>query len=93
LKHILCVVVGDGAVGKTCLLLSASLHAFSNEPCPTVFAHDTASVMVEDQQINLQLWDTAGQADLPKNPSMAYSHTNILVIRFSLVSPTSLEIV
>jgi len=47
--------------------------------------------MVDGQQINLQLWDTAGQEDYKKMRPLSYPGTDIFVICFSLVGPTSLE--
>lgn len=61
MQTITCVVVGDGAVGKTCLLVSYTADAFSEEYVPTLFDNSSAQASADGQIVRLNLWDTAGQ--------------------------------
>jgi Ras-related C3 botulinum toxin substrate 1 len=56
----------------------------TSPPCST-------AVQFEDEQINLQLWDTAGHEDYKKLRSLSYPQTDVFVAVFSLICPRSLE--
>uniref|UniRef100_A0A4X2LGR6 Ras homolog family member Q n=1 Tax=Vombatus ursinus TaxID=29139 RepID=A0A4X2LGR6_VOMUR len=86
-----CVVVGDGAVGKTCLLMSYANDAFPEEYVPTVFDHYAVSVTVGGKQYLLGLYDTAGQEDYDRLRPLSYPMTDVFLICFSVVNPASFQ--
>ncbi|KAK2864019.1 hypothetical protein Q7C36_003173 [Tachysurus vachellii] len=88
-KMLKCVVVGDGAVGKTCLLMSYANDAFPEEYVPTVFDHYAVNVTVSGRQHLLGLYDTAGQEDYNQLRPLSYPNTDVFLICFSVVNPAS----
>ena len=86
-----CVIVGDGGVGKTCMLVSYKYNTFPYEYVPTVFENYAVAVTSGSKTCQLRLFDTAGQEDFDRLRPLSYPGTDLVLICFSVVMPSSLE--
>lgn len=84
-----CVLVGDGAVGKTSLVVSYTTNGYPTEYTPTAFDNFNVVITVDQVPVQLQLCDTAGQDDFDSLRPLCYPNTNVFLLCFSVVTPTS----
>ncbi|EFA75528.1 Rho GTPase [Heterostelium album PN500] len=89
MHHIKVVVVGDGAIGKTSLLISYASGGFPRDYQPTVFDNFSSHHVYQGRNFNLGLWDTAGQEDFDRLRPLGYNNTDVFLICYSVVNPPS----
>ncbi|TGZ62030.1 hypothetical protein CRM22_007657 [Opisthorchis felineus] len=85
------VVLGDGMVGKTCLLMTYTSGHYPSEYVPTVFENYLGSVKVDGKALAFELWDTAGQEEYSHLRPLSYPNTDVIILCFSIVRLSSLE--
>ena len=86
------VFVGDGGIGKTCLLLSYTTCSFPGDYVPTVFDNYASKFLSKNHgEVELGLWDTAGQEDYDRLRPLSYPQTDVFAVLFSVVNPASFE--
>eukprot|EP01084_Bolivina_argentea_P251605 422047_1 len=89
------VVVGDGAIGKTSLLISYQSNEFPETHVPTIFENTTIAKTIElhgeESTITLDLWDTAGQQQFDRLRILAYRATDVFLLCFSVVALSSFQ--
>ncbi|KAH3722665.1 sel1 repeat family protein [Pelomyxa schiedti] len=85
------VIVGDTAVGKTCLLVTYINGSFPSDYIPTVFDNYSTFITVDDRGVNIALWDTVALEDYDSLRPLSYPNTDVFLICFSLDSADSLE--
>ncbi|XP_075235646.1 ras-like GTP-binding protein RhoL [Lycorma delicatula] len=90
-KALKVTTVGDGMVGKTCLLITYTSKHFPQEYVPTVFDNYPGIITVDDIEYNITIWDTAGQEDYERLRPLSYPNTNCFLLCFSVDNRSSYE--
>ncbi|KAI8620610.1 GTP-binding protein rho1 [Chytriomyces sp. MP71] len=85
------VIVGDGACGKTCLLIVFVRNEFPETYIPTVFENHTTDIVIDNRKVELALWDTAGQEDYDRLRPLSYPESHVVLITFAIDNPDSLD--
>jgi small GTP-binding protein len=85
------IVVGDGAVGKTSLLMRFIDKKFPEDYVPTVFENHDVPMKPVDKNSMMSLWDTAGQEQYDRLRCLCYPNTDIFVICYDVTNPGSYD--
>ncbi|KAJ6495257.1 cell division control protein 42 [Mycena sanguinolenta] len=95
LRHGTCklVVIGDGAVGKTCLLTALAFQTFPgpNSYLPPTFQSYVIDISVGADTYAVGLFDTAGQAEYDRLRPLSYAQTDVFVVCFGVGMSPSFE--
>lgn len=84
-------VVGDGAVGKTCLPISYTTNTFPSECVPAVFDNYAVTLVIGGEPYTLGLFDTTRYEDYDRLQPQSCPQTYIFLVCSSLVSPSAFE--
>nr|XP_057946675.1 rho-related GTP-binding protein RhoU-like [Doryrhamphus excisus] len=90
-EELSCLLVGDGAVGKTSMIISYIFNGYNSEYRKTAFDVFTGLVHVNGVQTRLKLIDTAGQEEFGHLRSLCYAQVDVFILCFSLVNPVSFD--
>ncbi|KAK0640560.1 GTP-binding protein rhoA [Cercophora newfieldiana] len=85
------MVAGDGAVGKSTLLIVFLTDKFPEVWVPSVFENYAADVEVDGKCVELALWDHTGLEDYDRLRPLSYPDTHVVLICFAIDSPDSLD--
>ncbi|XP_076445009.1 ras-like GTP-binding protein RHO [Babylonia areolata] len=85
------VIVGDGDCGKTCLLYRFAYDEFFTSYIPTVFEVEAKTVYYKEKEVDLVMYDTAGQESYDRLRPLSYDETDVALLCFSLDDPDSLQ--
>jgi small GTP-binding protein len=86
-----CALIGDCAIGKTCLAVSYIRKRFLPEYVKTVYEKYSSSRTVDDREFELALWDTTGDFHMERIRQLVYTDVGVVIVCFSLVDPPSLQ--
>uniref|UniRef100_A0A3Q3VL06 Ras homolog family member V n=1 Tax=Mola mola TaxID=94237 RepID=A0A3Q3VL06_MOLML len=90
-EEVSCMLLGDGAVGKTSMLISYIFNGYNSDYRQTAFDVFTGLVHVNAVPTRIKLVDTVGQEEFGHLRSLCYGHVNVFILCFSLVNPVSFD--
>ena len=87
------IAVGDGAVGKTCLLVRYAEDTFETEHnvTPNTLTKTSVNQHFEGTEYQLELIDTAGQEDFERTSTQHYNSVDVFLVCYSIDNKKSFK--
>jgi len=86
------IVIGDPAVGKSCLSLKVTKNQFQENYLATVgFEFFSFNIKLDGKVIKLQIWDTCGQEIYRSLISSFYKNSSLALVVYSIDDRKSFE--
>ncbi|ROL53240.1 Rho-related GTP-binding protein Rho6 [Anabarilius grahami] len=85
------VLVGDVQCGKTAMLQVLAKDCYPETYVPTVFENYTAGLQLEEQRVELSLWDTSGSPYYDNVRPLCYSDADAVLLCFDISRPDTVE--
>ena len=86
------VLLGQSAVGKTCIVNNLLTGKFDDSVSPTLGASYASKTLdINEQKVSLQIWDTAGQERFRVLAPMYYRGAQAAIIVYSIIDETSFQ--
>ncbi|KAJ8397020.1 hypothetical protein AAFF_G00010740 [Aldrovandia affinis] len=85
------VLVGDVQCGKTAMLQLLAKDCYPETYVPTVFENYTASLELEEQRVELSLWDTSGSPYYDNVRPLCYSDSDAVLLCFDVSRPEAMD--
>eukprot|EP00042_Codosiga_hollandica_P032601 m.209927 g.209927 ORF g.209927 m.209927 type:complete len:201 (-) comp53954_c0_seq2:163-765(-) len=84
------LLIGDSAVGKTCILFRFSDDSFNTTFIATIgIDFKIRTIEIDGKKIKLQIWDTAGQERFKSMAPMYYRGAVAAVVVYDVTNPDS----
>jgi len=91
MEDIKVVMVGDGNVGKTSLLISYTTNRFPEDHIPTIFEYYSSYAVVNNNPVRMNFLDTSGEKDYQELNVLGYNQADVFVVVFSVSDPNSFK--
>ena len=91
-EHLTIIIIGDGNVGKTSLLVRFAYGKFdADSRTPTVLTRNIVPAQFNGKAYNIELIDTGGQEEFKRIAEQYYHKADVFLVGFDVSSKTSLK--